>query len=199
MFMQTIMAIEAEGGLRVLAVNILGRFLMNRDNNIRYVALNTLCKVVSTDTKAIQRHRSLVVDCLKVRIVVAAHRMCLLGSLHHQQILAAIFAPSALCPDNGCCDVQDADISIRRRALDLIYALVTKNNVRALVKELLNYLVLATGDKEFKSDLTDKICTVVDRFAPDRRWHIDTVIRVLATVRFAASVVCSYHSLLCCL
>ena len=53
--------------------------------------------------------------------------------------------------------VQDADISIRRRALDLIYALVTKNNVRALVKELLNYLALTSGDVEFKADLTDKV------------------------------------------
>ena len=34
---QTIMAIEAIGGLRVLAINILGRFLSNRDNNIRYI------------------------------------------------------------------------------------------------------------------------------------------------------------------
>jgi len=60
------MSIEAEAGLRVLAINILGRFLLNRDNNIRYVALNTLCKVVQTDTQAIQRHRNTVVDCLKV-------------------------------------------------------------------------------------------------------------------------------------
>lgn len=32
---QTIMAVESIGGLRVLAVNILGRFLGNKDNNIR--------------------------------------------------------------------------------------------------------------------------------------------------------------------
>ena len=32
---QTIMATESEDSLRVLAVNILGRFLLNRDNNIR--------------------------------------------------------------------------------------------------------------------------------------------------------------------
>jgi AP-1 complex subunit gamma-1 len=42
---QTIMGIESIGGLRVLAVNILARFLANKDNNIRYVALNTLAKV----------------------------------------------------------------------------------------------------------------------------------------------------------
>jgi len=58
----TIMSIEAEGGLRVLAINILGRFLTNRDNNIRYVALATLCKCVHKDTAAVQRHRNTVVD-----------------------------------------------------------------------------------------------------------------------------------------
>lgn len=34
---QTIMGIEAIGGLRVLAINILGRFLPNCDNNTRYM------------------------------------------------------------------------------------------------------------------------------------------------------------------
>lgn len=62
---ETIIAIEAVGGLRVLAVNILGRFLQNKDNNIRYVALNTLAKVVAVDTQAIQRHRAIVVECVK--------------------------------------------------------------------------------------------------------------------------------------
>jgi len=137
---QAIMSIEAEGGLRVLAVNILGRFLTNRDNNIRYVALNTLCKCVTKDTAAVQRHRNCIIDNLK-----------------------------------------DSDLSIRRRALDLIYALVTKNNVKALVKELLNYLALTSGDHEFKADLTEKICMVVERFAPSKHWHIDTIIAVLQT------------------
>lgn len=31
----TIFGVESIGGLRVLAINILGRFLTNRDNNIR--------------------------------------------------------------------------------------------------------------------------------------------------------------------
>ena len=61
----TIMETKSENGLRVLAVNILGRFLLNPDKNIRYVALNTLLKTVSVDFNAVQRHRTTVVECLK--------------------------------------------------------------------------------------------------------------------------------------
>lgn len=33
----TVLEIEADSGLRVMAINILGKFLTNRDNNIRQV------------------------------------------------------------------------------------------------------------------------------------------------------------------
>ncbi|OIW14353.1 hypothetical protein TanjilG_31243 [Lupinus angustifolius] len=62
---QTIMRIEDNGGLRVLAINILGRFLSNRDNNIRYVALNMLMRGVTIDAQAVQRHRATILECVK--------------------------------------------------------------------------------------------------------------------------------------
>ena len=63
-----------------------------------------------------------------------------------------------------------------RRALDLVYALVNENNIQSLTKELLDYLQVA--DAEFKPDLTAKIAALVQRFAPDKRWHFDSLLQV---------------------
>mmetsp|Transcript_81175 Transcript_81175/g.180558 ORF Transcript_81175/g.180558 Transcript_81175/m.180558 type:complete len:841 (-) Transcript_81175:44-2566(-) len=132
----TIMSIEAESGLRVLGINILGRFLLSRDNNIRYVALATLQRVVNVDLKAVQRHRATIIDCLK-----------------------------------------DSDISIRKRALDVAYALVNEENIKSMTKELLNYLLVA--DTDFKEDLCSRICMAVEKYSPNRRWQLDTLIKVM--------------------
>merc|ERR1712087_57624 len=212
---RTIMSIEKQTSLHVLAINILGRFLVNRDNNVRYVALNALCNAVTSNTDAIQRHRNTIVECLK-----------------------------------------DADLTIRKRSLDLIYALTNKKNIRSLARDLLNFLTisntttafevptespspskgdddekgkkskkgkkksrkerqrekereeqrrereaalskpksdengrpifieatsLSAGELEFRQELASKICMVVERYAPDRKWHIDTIIQVMAT------------------
>lgn len=135
----TILDIEADSGLRVLGVNILGKFLTNKDNNIRYVALNTLIKVVAVEPNAVQRHRNTILDCLR-----------------------------------------DPDISIRRRALDLSFTLINEGNVRVLVRELLSFLEVA--DTEFKPIMTSQIGIAADRYAPNKRWHVDTMLRVLKLV-----------------
>uniref|UniRef100_A0A182PCW6 AP-1 complex subunit gamma n=1 Tax=Anopheles epiroticus TaxID=199890 RepID=A0A182PCW6_9DIPT len=60
----TIMNVESENSLRVLAVNILGRFLLNNDKNIRFIGLLTLVKTVHKDMTAVQRHRITILECL---------------------------------------------------------------------------------------------------------------------------------------
>ncbi|KAK5069713.1 clathrin associated protein complex large subunit [Lithohypha guttulata] len=132
----TILDIEADSGLRVLGVNILGKFLANKDNNIRYVALNTLIKVVAIEPNAVQRHRNTILECLR-----------------------------------------DPDISIRRRALDLSFTLIREDNVRVLIRELLAFLEVA--DTEFKPVMTTQIGIAADRYAPSKRWHIDTLLRIV--------------------
>uniref|UniRef100_A0A669EP49 AP-1 complex subunit gamma n=1 Tax=Oreochromis niloticus TaxID=8128 RepID=A0A669EP49_ORENI len=134
----TIMDIKSESGLRVLAINILGRFLLNNDKNIRYVALTSLLKTVQTDHNAVQRHRSTIVDCLK-----------------------------------------DLDVSIKRRAMELSFALVNGNNIRGMMKELLYFL--DSCDPEFKADCASGVFLAAEKYAPSKRWHIDTIMRVLTT------------------
>ncbi|KQK01233.1 hypothetical protein BRADI_3g54597v3 [Brachypodium distachyon] len=134
---ETIMGIEATSGLRVLAINILGRFLSNRDNNIRYVALNILMRAIAVDTQAVQRHRVTILECVK-----------------------------------------DADASIRKRALELVFLLVNDTNVKPLTKELVDYLDVA--DPDFKEDLTAKICSIAEKFSQDKLWYLDQMFKVLS-------------------
>ncbi len=56
-----------------------------------------------------------------------------------------------------------------------MYALVNEGNIRPLTKELLDYLRIS--DAEFKPDLTNKICLLVQRFAPDKKWQFDSLLQ----------------------
>ncbi|KNC26893.1 hypothetical protein FF38_10942 [Lucilia cuprina] len=132
----SIMDIRSEGGLRVLAVNILGRFLLNSDKNIRYVALNTLLRTVHADTSAVQRHRTTILECLK-----------------------------------------DPDVSIRKRAMELSFALINAQNIRTMTKELL--LFLEKADPEFKAQCSSGMILAAERYSPNTRWHLDTQLSVL--------------------
>lgn len=65
------------------------------------------------------------------------------------------------------------DPYIKRRALDVISALVDENNVETLVPEVLDYVKLA--DNEFRVELIAKIYSAIQRFAPNSQWNFNTV------------------------
>ena len=68
-------------------------------------------------------------------------------------------------------------MQIKKQALDLIYKITNNTNVKSIVKELTNYLISA--DSEFKKELSNKICQICEKYAPNKKWHIDTVVKVL--------------------
>ncbi|XP_070586164.1 AP-1 complex subunit gamma-like 2 [Erythrolamprus reginae] len=132
----TIMGIPSTSGLRVLAINILGRFLLNKDRNIRYVALTSLQKLLQTENNAVQRHRTTVLGCL-----------------------------------------TDPDSTVKRRALQLSLSLINHANIRTTTKELLAFMESSTPD--LKSECASGLFLAAENFAPNKRWHIDTILQIL--------------------
>jgi len=82
--------------------------------------LNSLSNVVNEDISAVQRHRVIILDCLK-----------------------------------------DPDVSIRQRALELVYQLVDASNIVELVREMLNYLIVAPP--EHRNLLCSRVSTAIDK------------------------------------
>ena len=119
-------------------MNILGRFLLNTDKNIRYVALNTLLRVVHADVNSIQRHRGTIVECLK-----------------------------------------DPDVSLKRRAMELCFALINRANIVEMTDELMQFL--AVCEPEFKADCSSHMFISMEKYAPNKQWHVDQMTRVLKT------------------
>ena len=152
----TILSLEhCENGLRVLAINTLGKFLLNNDNNIRYVALNAIYKLLYTVSQNKKKSQKMLSKNIKKAI-----------GKHGQVIVECL---------------KDTDLSIRRRALDLIYVLVNHQNYQALSYELISYvMILINKDNQqmkytslpekvqksyhFTIDLIDKIWIVMEEF-----------------------------------
>ncbi len=134
---KTILDVQSTSGLRVLATNIMGRFLMSRDNNLRYVALNSLLRLVKIDPLAVQRHKTTIMDCLK-----------------------------------------DPDLVIKKKALELTSVLINENNVKQIVKELIDYLL--SSEPELKEAIVAKLCAALEVHSSSKQWTIDTIAQILS-------------------
>ncbi|CAI4053739.1 hypothetical protein SKDZ_16G2930 [Saccharomyces kudriavzevii ZP591] len=140
---KTIFSLNLNQPLRVLGVNILAKFLAGKDNNTKYVSLNTLLKVVPQEPTAVQRHRKFISHCL-----------------------------------------QDSDISIRMRALELSFAILDDSNLVEIINELMKFL--AEQDEESKDSVVYTIDHLIDTFdtyvVKDENWKLDVFLNVLKLV-----------------
>lgn len=73
--------------------------------------------------------------------------------------------------------LKDPDISIRRRALDLLYAMCDITNAKDIVEELLQYL--STADFAMREELALKAAILAEKFAPDLSWYVDVNLQLI--------------------
>eukprot|EP01132_Coremiostelium_polycephalum_P002027 gene2027-2494_t len=81
--------------------------------------------------------------------------------------------------DTVLLSLKDSDISIRRRALDLLYGMCDKNTCKHIVAELLSYL--QTADYAIREELVIKIANLAEKFASNYSWYVDVILQLITT------------------
>ncbi|MED6106439.1 hypothetical protein PIB30_004671 [Stylosanthes scabra] len=71
--------------------------------------------------------------------------------------------------------LKDPDISIRRRALDLVYGMCDISNAKDIVEELLQYL--KTAEFAMREELSLKAAILAEKFALDLSWYVDVILQ----------------------
>jgi AP-2 complex subunit alpha len=74
--------------------------------------------------------------------------------------------------------LKDSDISVRRRALDLLFVMCDSDNAERIVDELVAHLVLA--DAAIREEMVLKIAILAEKYATDLRWYVDTILKLIA-------------------
>lgn len=63
--------------------------------------------------------------------------------------------------------------------MELCFALINETNIRSMTKEIL--IFMETADPEFRAQCSSKMYVSAEKFAPDKQWHFDTMLKVLKT------------------
>jgi len=74
--------------------------------------------------------------------------------------------------------LKDADLSVRRRALDLLFVMCDTDNAERIVDELVSHLVVA--DAAIREEMVLKIAILAEKYATDLRWYVDTVLKLIS-------------------
>ncbi|VDB84483.1 unnamed protein product [Peniophora sp. CBMAI 1063] len=80
--------------------------------------------------------------------------------------------------DTVILSLRDRDISVRRRALDLLYSMCDVDNSEVIVGELLRYLKVA--DYSLREEMVLKIAILTEKYANSYRWYVDTILELIS-------------------
>ncbi|KAG7367427.1 adaptin N terminal region-domain containing protein [Nitzschia inconspicua] len=70
--------------------------------------------------------------------------------------------------------LEDPDETLQRKTLDLLYRMTNPVNVEFITDKLLDFL-RGTTDLFLKQQLTTRVCSVAERYAPSNAWYIKTI------------------------
>lgn len=128
-----------EPSLLVRACNQLGTFLRHRETNLRYLALESLCLLATSEFshEAVKRHQETVVAALK----------------------------------------SERDVSVRQRAVDLLYAMCDRGNAEDIVSEMLAYL--ESADYAIREEMVLKVAILAEKYASDYSWYVDVILNLI--------------------
>ncbi|XP_058138125.1 LOW QUALITY PROTEIN: AP-3 complex subunit delta-1 [Dasypus novemcinctus] len=123
-----------------LCVQKLRILIEDSDQNLKYLGLLAMSKILKTHPKSVQAHKDLILQCL-----------------------------------------DDKDESIRLRALDLLYGMVSKKNLMEIVKKLMTHVDKAEGTT-YRDELLTKIIDICSQsnyqHITNFEWYISILVEL---------------------
>ncbi|KAF3916277.1 hypothetical protein ABW21_db0202183 [Orbilia brochopaga] len=74
--------------------------------------------------------------------------------------------------------LRDRDISVKRKALDLLYSMCDSTNAGVVVGELLKYL--PNADYAIREEMVLKIAILTEKYATEYQWYVDNSLRLIS-------------------
>uniref|UniRef100_A0A0K8U4X3 AP-3 complex subunit delta n=4 Tax=Bactrocera latifrons TaxID=174628 RepID=A0A0K8U4X3_BACLA len=124
-----------------LCVQKLRILIEDSDQNLKYLGLLAMSKILKTHPKSVQEHKDLILACL-----------------------------------------DDKDESIRLRALDLLYGMVSKKNLMEIVKRLLGHMERAEGSL-YRDELLFKVIEICSQssylYVTNFEWYLTVLVELI--------------------
>ena len=105
-------------------------------------------------------------------------RYLALSTLNTLAAMPDLREPIKVYQDQVISALHDADISIRKRALTLLFSMCDASNVHSIVEELVKYFI--TADFDIREELALKTAILAERYSRnDRMWFIEIALQMI--------------------